>query len=170
VRQAEQREEGGAARQALGAVEQQVVQAQVAQLAQERRQRMALGARRGVQQGRQGRQTHALAAMARQPQRQAVVAVAQAAEQSGVQHRAVHAFDVLHLVLRAELQAHHDLVRQQRLQLALRPQEELARLPHRQRRLDRVQQVLLLQLAQYDQLFHGQTRAAMPPCPLALKR
>jgi len=85
-----------------------------------------------------------------QAQRQAIVAAAQACAQAGVQHRAVQAFDMLQLVLGAKLQAHHDLVRQQRLQLPLGPQKELARVLHRQRGFDRVQQVFLLQLAQDD--------------------
>ncbi len=90
-----------------------------------------------------------LAAMARQAQRQAVVA-GQALAQGGIEHCAVLAFHVQQPVVAIEVQRHQHPVRQQRLQRPLGPQEKLPRIVHWHRCLHCVQQVFLLALAEDD--------------------
>ena len=64
--------------------------------------------------------------MARQPQRQAVGRIAQLAHDGVVEHAGMQAFEPHQRIGAVELHAQHQLVRQQRLQLALGPQEKLA--------------------------------------------
>lgn len=74
---------------------------------------------------------------------QTLARLGQGAQGGRVEQPGMHGVDTLHGAGLVQLQAQHQAVRQQGLQLALGPQEKLTQVAHAHRRFDRTEQVFL---------------------------